>query len=520
METVDWTVMAFWVIGTSACGVYFQRYVRSTQDYLLAGQAPAVVADRDRPIRRRRRRDRFCRRHRCGLPDGQLLTILVQETFASHTPSDRPGRRVAASPTREGQRGGSAKNAGRRWVSAASAHSSHRAECAENALREVRTTGTGGRQAAAIGTEGPPRKASGTTTAHILCQGSGPARPVGRAGDLPPGQRMVYNCEAGQRVGQARRQAGRVRTGRLKPTGSWRRTGTAPSCLCGKDLLGAASHRCCMKAASKMKYCKGNLSTAHKWVLGGLLLLPLVIAAVKCSGLPGAEFLGRTVSLANLPLEMHHRLRYLLFVPLGATLVVLFRLTLGIRLLGPFRSILLGVAFQVTGIPGGILFLALVVVAIGIIRPTLKAMHLPYFARVSVTLGLVSAIMIAMLLIGHWLDAEALYRVAYFPIVVLCLVGDGFARTFVKEGPRSALWRGAMTTLVAVLLTWLSGIAALRHLLMDYPELLVAQIGGMIAVSEFLDLRLLNWLNPEVGKDSRPESLVEKDPRASGSLAA
>jgi len=38
MEIIDWIMIAIWVVGTSAFGVYFQRYVKSTRDYLLAGR--------------------------------------------------------------------------------------------------------------------------------------------------------------------------------------------------------------------------------------------------------------------------------------------------------------------------------------------------------------------------------------------------------------------------------------------------------------------------------------------------
>ncbi len=31
-------MIAFWVVGTSLFGIYFQRYVKSTRDYLLAGK--------------------------------------------------------------------------------------------------------------------------------------------------------------------------------------------------------------------------------------------------------------------------------------------------------------------------------------------------------------------------------------------------------------------------------------------------------------------------------------------------
>lgn len=251
---------------------------------------------------------------------------------------------------------------------------------------------------------------------------------------------------------------------------------------------------------------KGKLTKAHLWILAGLVVIPLAVALWKCSALPSSEFLSRTLSLEDVPLKMHHRLYYILFIPVGAILVVLCRLTFGIRLLGPFRSILLGVAFQITGIIAGILFLIPVIAAIASIRPSLKAMRLPYFSRVSVILSLISAIMIGLILMGNWLDNDSLRRVAYFPIVVLCLIGEGFARTMIKEGSLSALWRGSMTIVIAVLLAWLSQMESLRHVLLNYPELLIAQIGCIIAISEFFDWRLLQWMNPGYDEEDAMET--------------
>ena len=38
MAIVDWAMVIVWVIGTSGFGLYFQKYVNSTRDYLLAGK--------------------------------------------------------------------------------------------------------------------------------------------------------------------------------------------------------------------------------------------------------------------------------------------------------------------------------------------------------------------------------------------------------------------------------------------------------------------------------------------------
>jgi len=262
-----------------------------------------------------------------------------------------------------------------------------------------------------------------------------------------------------------------------------------------------------------MRFSKGNLSGKQRVMLACLFLLPLVVAGGKLPILPTCGLLARYASLAEVPAEMHGRLQYVLFVPLGAVLVSFCRLTLGIRILGPFRSILIAVAFQITGIPLGLIFLTIVIAVIVAIRPLLKSIRLPYFARVSVIMGAVSAIMVLTILAGIWLEADSLRRTAYFPVVVLCLTGEGFSRALTREGTRSAMWRGAMTVLLAVLFTLLTEIHALQQLLLRFPELLIVQIGCVVVIAEYFDLRLLQWMNPVPQRRVSPRRTKEKTTR-------
>ena len=280
-----------------------------------------------------------------------------------------------------------------------------------------------------------------------------------------------------------------------------------------------------------MGHPKGNLTRGQKLILGLVLVVPLLVTLGKCSFMPTSEFLNWAISLGDLPVGMHKRLLYVLTVPMGAILVVLCRLTLGIRLLGPFRSILLALSFGITGIWMGIVFMAVVVGTITGIRPALKAMKLPYFARMSVILSVVSVVIIATIILGcrlqvgdlnilGWhLDASDLKNVAFFPIFVLCLVGDAFARILTKEGLRSALWRATMTVFVGVVLTWLFMIPGLKQLLLDYPELLITQVGLIVVIAEYFDLRLLRWMNPGTDDDETDQTAAQ--PKAGGvTLAA
>jgi hypothetical protein len=238
-----------------------------------------------------------------------------------------------------------------------------------------------------------------------------------------------------------------------------------------------------------------NLKTL--WLAAFLLALPLLLVIFKQPGLPTADFLLQNATLSDLSPKLQTKLSHILFIPLGALLVVFVRLTLGLRVLGPFRSILLAVAFQITGIVTGLVFLVATTAIVVGFRPSIQSLKLPYFGRITVMLSSVAMLMVMGVLASGWLENNVLKGIVYLPIVVLCLVADAFARTVNAEGFGSALWRGSITVLVAVLLATLSAAPQLSAMFLTYPELLIVQIAGIVVISRFLDWRLLERFNPK-----------------------
>ena len=242
------------------------------------------------------------------------------------------------------------------------------------------------------------------------------------------------------------------------------------------------------------------------WPYAVFLAIPAVLMIARTPGLPTAETMAEQVSLASLPADLTRRLRHILFVPIGALAVVFVRLTLGLRMLGPFRSILLAVAFQRTGVTVGMTFLLITTVTVLGLRAAIRGLHLPYFGRIMVLLSGVAVMMMMGVMVGSWLEFEPAQTVVFMPIVVLCLVADAFARTMDREGLRSALWRGTVTVLVAMVLTAVVRLPDLSHLMVNFPELVLAQIGLMIIVSRPLAWRLLDDWNPRVvATDDTPD---------------
>lgn len=229
---------------------------------------------------------------------------------------------------------------------------------------------------------------------------------------------------------------------------------------------------------------------------GILILVSLVIMGVKHSNLSMAESLSNTLTLEPAYISTLSGIDSILLVPLGGLIVVFIRLTLGIRMLGPFRPILIAIGMNGTGIIVGLLFFILALAVMLYIRPRLVGHGLPYFARLMILLTIVVLIEVVMILAGGALEIDEIARTMFFPIVVLCLAVEGFASVLVEEGKASALWRGGTTLATAVIICFVHDIPGLFEIQLNYPEVIFLLIGGMLIVGKGLNLKLLERANP------------------------
>lgn len=252
---------------------------------------------------------------------------------------------------------------------------------------------------------------------------------------------------------------------------------------------------------------KGNLTTGELTFLLTLATLPLVMMIVRVLSLPdvlSAEFSGTwfsivgselssMLSLHDIPAGDRASVLYMLFLPTSALLIAIVRLTLGIRVIG-FRAILISVGFQESGIiPSLVLILVVVVIIIGV-RPVLRRIRLPQVARLSVIMSIAVIILLSALLLAPWTRSEVLWRVAFFPVIVLGLLAEGIAKTLDSNSGLVAVWRTGMTFGIALLLAGVSQIPALREVALAFPELVLTEIALIIFVAEYFDLRLFqDW---------------------------
>jgi hypothetical protein len=226
------------------------------------------------------------------------------------------------------------------------------------------------------------------------------------------------------------------------------------------------------------------------WLL--LVAVPLAVTGFRLLPLPIAQELDAALDLTTLPAGLLTHVQNVLLVPVGALVVVVFRLTLGVRALGVLSPVLLGVALPSAGLLPGLSFL---VVAVGVsalfVRPVLRAHGLPFSARVAALLSIVAILMLLPLLVLRQTPGAHPEAFALLPPVALGLVTERFASTAHREGVATASGRTLLTCVEAVAIGWVgTGLGAV-HLLARHPELLLVQVWAVMVVSTRLSPRLV-----------------------------
>jgi uncharacterized protein with transglutaminase domain len=225
-----------------------------------------------------------------------------------------------------------------------------------------------------------------------------------------------------------------------------------------------------------------------------LLALPLAVTLAKLPIFPGAAALANVVTAAGLTADLRAIALDIVFVPLGALVVLAFRLTLGLRVLGLFRPILLAFAFDAIGMPLALGLLIPILLFVLLLRPLLAGGH--NYARMAVLLSLVAVLLLVPLVIGSRWNLAWLQRLAHFPLIALCLTCESFARTVDRDGVPEALWRALMTVAAAAAIAALATLARESELFLRFPELLLTQAGCVLLIRQRLSFRLFDGTNP------------------------
>ncbi len=200
------------------------------------------------------------------------------------------------------------------------------------------------------------------------------------------------------------------------------------------------------------------------------------------------------LSLYRLPLSTQAALRVLLLIPLGAVVVALFRNVIGVRTYGTFMPILISLALRTYPLTRSLLLVAGEIAFALLLRRALEFLRLLMVPRLSIMLCTVVLLVTVFALVGDETATAELFAGVLFPMVILTMLTERIFITSAEEGPREALTRAAVSTMVAASIHPIFQSARAEYLMFTFPELTFCAMGVLIWIGGYTGYRVTDLL--------------------------
>jgi len=195
-------------------------------------------------------------------------------------------------------------------------------------------------------------------------------------------------------------------------------------------------------------------------------------------------------SLFTLPNESQNTFKLLLLVPLGALVVVIMRVIVGLKTSGTFMPILLSMAFIETNLIPGIMMFILVVTMGLVVRSYLSHLNLLLVARISSVLIVVIGIMAFVAILSHKLDLEYATSITFFPIIILAWTIERMSIIWEEDGPKEVVLQGSGSLIVSIIAYFAMTNSVLSFITFNFPEILLAVLGLIILLGRYSGYRV------------------------------
>lgn len=210
-------------------------------------------------------------------------------------------------------------------------------------------------------------------------------------------------------------------------------------------------------------------------------------------------------SLMTLPLNQQHTFRLLLMIPVGALIMVIMRVLVGVTTSGTFMPILFALAFQQTSLLTG-LVLFMIVVAVGIwIRSLLTNLNLLLVPRIAACVIVVIFIMASISILSHQFDIEAGRAVTFFPVIILAWTVERMFIHWEESGAAAALSKIGASLLVTTFIYIALQAESIQHIMFYFPEQILTILAVIILLGSYTGFRLLELVRFSAFKEGKDD---------------
>jgi len=176
----------------------------------------------------------------------------------------------------------------------------------------------------------------------------------------------------------------------------------------------------------------------------------------------------------------------------GALIVILMRVIVGVRTAGTFMPVLLAIAFVQTDLLTGVAIFLLILVAGIWVRSLLSRLDMLLIARIAVVL--VVSLMAAISTVSYKLGIEQALTVTFFPMIIIAWTIEHMSILWEDDGPMEVLIQTTGSLLVAILCFFVMTNRYIEHWMFNFPELLPALLGLIIILGQYTGYRFSELL--------------------------
>ncbi|WHI50377.1 7TM domain-containing protein [Microbulbifer sp. MLAF003] len=195
-------------------------------------------------------------------------------------------------------------------------------------------------------------------------------------------------------------------------------------------------------------------------------------------------------SIYSLPIEQQSIFKLILLVPVGALVVVLLRVFVGLRTSGTFMPVLLAIAFIETQLITGLSIFVLILVLGLWVRFYLSRLNLLLVSRIAAVVVTVVLIMGMISVVSFKLGIEQALTVTFFPMIILAWTIERMSIVWEEDGPYEVIVQAGGSLLVAVLAWWVMTNRYVEHWTFNFPELLLVLLGFILVIGNYTGYRL------------------------------
>jgi len=196
-------------------------------------------------------------------------------------------------------------------------------------------------------------------------------------------------------------------------------------------------------------------------------------------------------SIHSLPLEEQALFQTILLIPIGALVVVILRVLVGIKTSGTFMPVLIALAFiQTTLITGLVGFLLIVAVGL-VIRNYLSYLNLLLVARVTAVIITVIAIISLFSVLSYRFGLNAGLTITFFPMIILSWTIERMSILWEEEGPKQVLIQGGGSLLTAVIAYLAMNNPWVRHITFNFLGVQMILMALILLLGNYTGYRLL-----------------------------